>query len=357
MSTRGVRAEVLVPGRLDLALEAEAGETLAVIGPNGAGKTTLLDALAGLTPMSGSVTVAGRDWSTLPVRERRVGMVFQSRLLFPHLSALDNVAFGLRSRGTDRRTADAAARTWLERLGVGALADRRPRELSGGQAQRVAIARALAPEPDLLLLDEPMAALDIRVATSLRIELAEHLAGFTGVAVLVTHDALDALTLADRVLVLDEGRVAQVGTPADVSTHPRTDHVARLVGLNVLRGQSSGSEIGLADGRVVHTTTPFDGPAFAAFPPTAVTVTTDRPTGSARNRWPGRIRGLASHGTSVRVHVDVGDDLIADVTPGAAAELRLDAGREVWVSVKATEVTVYGAGTEYPAAPLPSRHV
>jgi len=321
VSGAGLDADVRVPGRLDARLLAGAGEVVAVIGPNGAGKTTLLRALAGLVPMDGSVTVAGRSWSEPPVlvRDRRVGLVFQDQSLFPHLSALDNVAFGLRARGVARAAADATARSWLARFGMGDLASRRPRELSGGQAQRVAIARALAAEPALLLLDEPFGGLDVGVATTLRVELARHLASYDGVALLVTHDALDALTLADRVLVLDEGRVAQTGTPQEVAARPRTEHVARLVGLNVLR----------------------EDDVFRSFSPSAVTVSLGQPEGSARHRWRGTVVSAAPHGDAVRILVDAGRELIADVTPAATAELGLVPGREVWLSVKETAVRTY----------------
>jgi len=348
---------------LEVALTAEPGDVVAVIGPNGAGKSTLVRALAGLVPISGGrITCRGELWddgSMTPrkVQDRNVGMVFQQQLLFPHLTATANVAFGPRSRGTTRRDADRIARSWLDRLGVGDLAHRRPHQLSGGQAQRVAIARALATDPALLLLDEPLAALDVGVAMSLRFELARHLAEFGGVSILVTHDAIDTMTVANRVVVLDEGRVAQVGTPADVAQRPRTEHVARLVGLNVLRGNSSATDVRLHDGTSLVTSTPFHGEVFASFSPAAVTLTLDAPSGSARNRWSGTVRSVVPHGSAVRVHIDAGAALIADVTPASAAALGLVPGRAVWAAVKATEVVVYGAAADEVDTPLPSRYV
>jgi len=350
----GLDARVVVERarhRTDLALRAEPGDVVAVVGPNGAGKTTLLHALAGLVPVAdGTIRVGDRVWAdatrALPVPDRDLGMVFQGRDLFPHLSARDNVAFGLRTRGRTRRAARAVAQEWLDRLGVGDLADRRPEQLSGGQAQRVAIARALAPRPAVLLLDEPLAALDVRVATALRIELAQHLAAYDGVCVLVTHDALDALTLATRVVVLDEGRVAQEGTPAEVSQRPQTAHVARLVGLNVLRGRGAGDAIVLPHGGVITVVEAPAGEALAAFPPSAVTLHREEPAGSARNRWRAEVRSLAPHGGAIRVHLSLvgeGQDLIADLTPGSATELGLVPGVAVWASVKAVEVTPYAA--------------
>jgi molybdate transport system ATP-binding protein len=333
---------------LDVRVSAERGDVLAVIGPNGVGKSTLVRALAGLVSLDeGRVVCDGETWDAAPggvrmeARRRGVGMVFQQGLLFPHLTATENVAYGLRSRGTKRRDAEQEARSWLARLGVEDLADRRPGQLSGGQAQRVAVARALAARPRLLLLDEPLSALDVGVAMALRIELARHLADFGGVSVLVTHDALDAMTVATRVLVLDDGRVAQLGTPAEVARRPATDHVARLVGLNVLRGTSDGTSIRLRDGGVLVSSTPARGDVSACFPPTAVTLTVGEPGGSARNRWSGTVTTVAPHGSAVRVHVDAAGGLIADVTPASAAQLRLAPGAAVWATVKATEISVY----------------
>ncbi len=336
------------PGHtLDVRLTAERGDVVAVIGPNGAGKSTLVRALAGVVPLDdGWVTCDGEAWdgptTRTETRRREVGMVFQRELLFPHLSALGNVAFGPRSRGVSRRVAEERARAWLTRLGVEDLAGRRPAQLSGGQAQRVAIARALVTEPRLLLLDEPLSSLDVGVAMALRLELSRHLADFPGVSVLVTHDALDAMTVANRVLVIDDGRVAQDGTPAEVAQQPATDHVARLVGLNVLRGTSSGTSIRLADGTTLVSTTPARGDVSACFSPSAVTLTVEEPHGSARNRWPGRVTSVAPHGSAVRVHLDAAAGLIADVTPASAAQLGVVPGAEVWATVKATEVSVYG---------------
>jgi molybdate transport system ATP-binding protein len=335
------------PGHtLDVRLRAEPGDVIAVIGPNGVGKSTLVRALAGIVPLSdGRVACAGQTWDApgvrLDARERRVGMVFQDELLFPHLSALANVAFGPRSRGTRKADAERDARAWLDRFGVADLANRRPGQLSGGQAQRVSIARALATRPRLLLLDEPLSALDVGIAMALRIELTRHLAAYDGATVLVTHDALDALTVANRVLVLDDGRVAQEGTPSEVAQRPRTDHVARLVGINVLRGMSSGTTIRLGDGTAIVSATPAEGEVDACFSPTAVTLTMDEPSGSARNRWPGTVTSLVPHGSAVRVHLDAATGLIADVTPASAAQLGLTTGSRVWATVKATEIAVY----------------
>ena len=335
---------------LDVALTAEPGDVVAVIGPNGSGKSTLVRALAGLVPVTqGRIACRGEEWDTgdgspRVVQQRNIGMVFQDQLLFPHLCALDNAAFGPRSRGVRGADARLIAQDWLDRFGVGELARRRPNQLSGGQAQRVAVARALATDPALLLLDEPLASLDVGVAMELRFELARHLADFDGVSILVTHDAIDTMTIANRVVVLDAGQVAQTGTPAEVAQRPRTDHVARLVGLNALRGHSVGTDVRLLDGSNLASATPFDGEVFASFSPSAVALTLDEPVGSARNRWPGTVRSVVPHGAAVRVHLDAGKALISDVTPQSAASLSLVPGRKIWAAVKATEIEVYGHG-------------
>lgn len=320
---------------LDVTLDLAAGEVVAVLGPNGAGKSTLLAALAGLVPTAAGQRPAGR-----------VGVVFQDHRLFPHLSARENVAFGPRCAGLGRRRARALADNWLARLGVAEQADARPGRLSGGQAQRVALARALCCEPDLLLLDEPLSALDVQTRGEVRAVLRSELAAFPGAALLVTHDPLDALSLADRLVVLDGGRVVQQGAPAEVARRPGSPFVARLVGLNLLRGQAGGGVVTLAGGGVLHPAEPdLRGPVLAVVRPSAVLLQREHPVAtSARNTWPGRITALEPAGDRVRVSVAGPPDLLVDVTAQAVAELRLGVGDEVWSSAKATDVQVYAEG-------------
>ncbi|GAA1152671.1 molybdate transport system ATP-binding protein [Kitasatospora gansuensis] len=337
--------------RLDLELRAAPGEVIALLGPNGAGKSTALRALAGLLPLTdGHLKL---DGSTLedpgtgvhtPAERRPVGVVFQDYLLFPHLSALDNVAFGPRCRGLGRRASREAALPWLERMGLAEHAQARPGALSGGQAQRVALARALAVHPRLLLLDEPLAALDARTRLDVRSQLRRHLREFEAVAVLVTHDPLDAMVLADRLVVIEDGREVQSGTPAEIARHPRTDYIARLVGLNLYQGTAAGHIVTLPDGGPVLTTTEdLTGPAFVAFPPAAVTLHRTRPDSSARNVWQLEVAGLDLHGDQVRVDLTGRLPLAADLTPAAAAELDLAPGSLVWAAVKATQTHAYPA--------------
>ncbi|MEW2155442.1 ABC transporter ATP-binding protein [Streptomyces sp. NPDC007189] len=334
------------PGfRLDLTLTAAAGDVVALLGPNGAGKTTALRALAGLTPLTaGHLRLDGTALDRTPPESRPVGVVFQDYLLFPHLSALDNVAFGPRCQGASKAEARAQAAAWLDRMGLSAHAGAKPRRLSGGQAQRVALARALATRPRLLLLDEPLAALDARTRLEVRAQLRRHLAEFEAVAVLVTHDPLDAMVLADRLVVIEHGRIVQEGAPADIARRPRTDYIAQLVGLNLYRGQADGHTVRLDAGPSITTTEELNGPAFVAFPPSAVTLFRDRPTGaSARNLWRCKVAGLETHGDRIRADLTGEVPLAADLTTVAAADLDLHPGSAVWATVKATQTHAYPA--------------
>ncbi|MGW4291381.1 ABC transporter ATP-binding protein [Streptomyces sp. NPDC004673] len=331
--------------RLDVTLRAAPGDVVALLGPNGAGKTTALRALAGLVPLSeGHLRLDGTALERTAPENRPVGVVFQDYLLFPHLSALDNVAFGPRCHGTGKAEARAQAAGWLERMGLAEHAGAKPRRLSGGQAQRVALARALATHPRLLLLDEPLAALDARTRLEVRSQLRRHLAEFEAVAVLVTHDPLDAMVLADRLVVIEHGQVVQQGTPTEIARHPRTDYIAQLVGLNLYRGEADGHAVRLDGGPSITTTEDLTGPVFVAFPPVAVTLFRDRPTGaSARNLWRCEVAGMETHGDQIRADLTGEIRLAADLTTAAAAELDLHTGAPVWATVKATQTHAYPA--------------
>ncbi|WP_433854803.1 ABC transporter permease [Streptomyces kronopolitis] len=334
-----------VTGFNQLTLDAGPGTTLAVVGPNGAGKTTLLRALLGLTPRArAALRLGDTDVSALPPHRRGVAWVPQDGALFPHLTALSNTAYGLRAHGTPRAEARRAAQQWLDRLGVGPLAHRKPAQLSGGQAQRVALARALAARPRLLLLDEPLAALDQTTRAHVRHTLRAHLAGFGGVCLLVTHDPVEAVSLADRVLVLDEGRALQDAPPAEVTRHPRSPWVARMLGRNAWPGTAAGDGLTLTGGGrlVLADRLPEGVRALAVIAPEAVSVHLARPAGSPRNVWPGTVREITSAGSRLRVLItsDRAPDLVAEITPSAALELGLADGVSVWTSVKATEVSV-----------------
>jgi molybdate transport system ATP-binding protein len=339
-----------------VALTVAPGEVTCVLGPNGAGKTTLLRTLAGLTPISAGHIVL--DGGTLddpaagvfrPAHRRPVGVVFQDYLLFPHLSARDNVAFGLRARErTGRRQARQLADEWLERFGLADQAGRRPGQLSGGQAQRVALARALAPAPRLLLLDEPLAALDVATRSDVRAHLARALVDTPTPVLLVTHDPLDAMTLADRIVILEAGRIVQHGPAAEVARRPRTPYVARLVGLNLYSGTAHRDLVAVDGGGQLHIPTdssPRPGTAvLVAIRPTSVALHTEQPpAGSPRNVLAGRVEALEPFGDRVRVTVAAEPPIHADITAAALADLRLSPGTPVWATVKATDLAVYPA--------------
>jgi molybdate transport system ATP-binding protein len=335
---------------LDTEFTIDEGEVVALLGPNGAGKTTVLRAIAGLVPFrSGHVRLDGKvleDTATnqyVPTEQRPIGFVFQDYLLFPHLSVLDNVAFGLRSRGVPRAAAARKAIEWLDRVGLASSAHAKPSELSGGQRQRVALARALAPDPRLLLLDEPLAALDVTTRAEVRRDLKRHLTSFQGVRLLVTHDPLEAVALADRLIVMEKGRLVQTGAPAEVTERPRSQYVADLVGVNLLRGEAEHGSVRTPGGSVVAVAGAESGEVFAVIHPRAVALYRSRPEGSPRNVWPGRASHIELMGNRVRVRVDGEVPLVAEVTPSALKELDLVEGGEVWLSFKATDVGVYPA--------------
>ena len=354
---------------LDVALRAEPGEVLAVLGPNGSGKSTLLGVLAGLLrPDEGHVRV-GDELVTdsasqvlVPPHRRGVGLLAQQALLFPHLTAVGNVAFGPRAHGVSRREAEQRARELLTAVGVAELADRRPARMSGGQQQRVALARALAPDPNLLLLDEPLAALDVDATPAMRSLLRQMLRGERGnrpkqTAVLVTHSALDALVLADHVVVLTQGHVVEEGPVRDVLARPRSSFTARIAGLDLVPGTACPEGLRTADGVVVSGMSGRDGevpvtgePVVAVFPPSAVAVFADRPHGSPRNVVQVRLAAIEPRGDMVRLRAKAVpggphwvDGLAADVTPAAVADLAVEPGAELWFAVKAAEVAIHAA--------------
>lgn len=336
-------ADVLVDRgdfRLDVRLEVAPGEVVGIVGPNAAGKTTLLRALAGLDRLNqGWVRVDGAVLADVEAgvdiepASRRVGLVFQNYLLFPHLNVAANVAFGRNSR--------AGAVEWMDRLDLGPLAGRMPHELSGGQAQRVALARALATGPRLLLLDEPLAALDVESRHEIRRQLAEHVGALDIPVLMVTHDLIDAAILADRLIVLENGKATQVGTLAEITARPRSSWAARLAGANLYQGRAEGHILELADGGVLTLADELHGPAFASIAPQAVSVHLKAPEGSPRNVWQGRIAGMEPVGGRIRVRIDGMPPVVAEITQNAAVSLGLADVDTVWVSVKAAEIEAY----------------
>ena len=319
--------------RLEVALEVGA-ETVALVGPSGAGKTTLLRAVAGLlTPERGRIA-AGETWLDTsrglnrPPEARAVGLVFQEYALFPHLSVERNVAYGGRARADEL----------LEAFGLGPVRTERPQRLSGGERQRVALARALARDPNVLLLDEPLAALDAHTRAHVRGELREHLHRAALPTLLVTHDYADAAALADRIGVLVDGRIVQLGTPADLVAAPASPFVADFTGGNLLpgrarRGAGGLTEVTLADGTRLLSTDALEGDVGVVVYPWEVTLAREAPTDSTQNHVAAPIAGLVPVGNRVRVRVG---PLTAEVTAASAERLELRTGDRVVASFKAT---------------------
>ena len=394
-----LQAAVVVRRRsfvLDAAIDAAPGEVVALMGPNGSGKSTMLGVLAGLTiPDGGRVTLGGRVLTgpgvLVPPERRRVGLMGQDPLLFPHLTALENIAFGPRSQGVPRAQARAAAEEWLGRVGLSAMGPRKPHQLSGGQRQRIALARALAAHPQLLLLDEPLGALDISTAPEIRQVLRTHLRATGTTTVLVTHDVLDTAVLADRMVVLAAGSVVDEGPALELFASPRSEFTAALAGLNLIPGtvesvteegtvtvSAGGVQLtGIADAAIAAavgglspgaadpsstgvgaglSTGAIAGPAMrptagqlavgdavaVVFPPSAVAVFRSAPgRGSPRNVWTAVVQAIEPGPTAVRLRTGTALAVSADVTPAAVAELGIAGGEQVWLAVKATEVRVY----------------
>ncbi len=342
---------------LDVTVSVPPGQTVALVGPNGAGKSTALRALSGLRPLDGGhIDVDGVRWDDpntscfVDPEHRAIGYVFQDLRLFPHLDARANVAFGLRTRGIARAAADASAQTWLERVGLADFAHRRPAELSGGQAQRVALARALAPAPDLLLLDEPLAALDPATRHEMRALLRRELTEFEGVAVLVTHDPVDTALLADEALVLEDGACTQRAEPANLLAHPGTPWVARWADTNLFIGtlQAAPLRVEVGDDATLLLSESPQGVGLThrcavAVAPSAVVLHRDVPSGSARNVWMGVLDGIEPAAHRIRARVGGALPIVAELTPAGLAALDLRVGDPVWVAVKATELTAYPA--------------
>ena len=336
----------------DVSFEVAAGETVAVLGPNGAGKSSLLNVVAGLVrPDRGRASLEsrvlfdigdGRADRWLAPHRRGVSLLAQDALLFPHLSAVDNVAFGPRSRGVSRPESRRIADEWLQRVDAAELRDRRPAQLSGGQAQRIAVARALASDPALLLLDEPLAALDVAVAPALRRVLKEVLAD--RMAVIVTHDVFDAFTLADRVVVLEAGRVVDAGPTHELLQRPRTPFAAGLASLNLLTGTFSTTGVLTSGGRDLRVETPTSvvtgDAAGVSIRPALVEVGAQHPLGTEPDvtTFAALVTDVEPRGDLVRVR---SAEIAADVVPARVAELDLAPGTRVWFSFRAADALAY----------------
>ena len=330
-------------GRLDVqvSLECAAGEVVALLGPNGAGKSTTLRTIAGLHALtSGVISIDGEivddaGPTFIPTQKRGIGMVFQDYVLFPHLTVRENIAFSPHARNVD---------SWIERMNLVDVADRKPAKISGGQAQRCALARALATDPRALLLDEPLAALDAGTRMVVRAELRDHLTSGSFASVLVTHDPLDALVLADHLIVLEHGTITQSGSTKVVASTPRTEYVASLMGVTLLRGTAAQGVFKASDGgQLVSAATHVSGEAIALVRPESISLHRTQPEGSPRNVFEVVVTEMTASLDRVRITVVGPPTLVATVTASAVAELELRVGSRVWLSLKATDVEMHAA--------------
>jgi len=357
--TSGLDAKLVVERddfTLDIELRIEPGETVALLGPNGSGKSTAVNALAGIIGLrEGHVRFGDRTLTEVETgtaiapEDRNVGVVFQDYLLFEHLSARDNIMFGLLATGHKKSDARAIADRWLDRLELSGLGDRQPSQLSGGQAQRIALARALANEPDLLLLDEPLAALDVRTRSQLRRVLGVHLAAFAGPRLLITHEPTDAFLLADRIAIMEHGRITQLGTSDDIRKRPATPYAAAVAGTNLLTGVNSSGTLSLTDHShgLQTADTSIEGAVLITIHPTAIALHRERPSGSPRNAWETTIANVEPLGDTTRIVLADPLPLGVDITPGATRALNLRPGQAIWASVKATEVLISPSDHEF----------
>jgi molybdate transport system ATP-binding protein len=340
---------------LSVALEAPAAATTVIVGESGAGKTSLLRLAAGLDhPREGRIALDGAVYAdpaagvAVPAWRREVGYVFQDYALFPHLTVAQNAAFGLRAAGVPRRDIERRVAEALGRTRIADLGHRRPGMLSGGQQQRAALARALVLDPRLLLLDEPLAALDLQTRRLVRGELRQLLKELGCVTLYVTHSPVEALLFGDRIVVLEAGRVSQAGTREDLLRHPRSRYVAELVGTNLFAGRpaAAGGDavVRTGEGDLAVTSSGGPGELFVTVDPRHITLHPHPPDGSAQNVFTGTIVELAPEppsGERVRVVLDTRPPLVAEVTREAVEQLALSEGKTVHASFKATGVRTY----------------
>ena len=339
-ATLGVRRESFA---LNLAIDLPPATTVVLLGPNGAGKSTAVALLAGLLRLdSGQIRLDGQTFDDpvsgrfVPAEQRRVGVMFQDGVLFPHLTASRNIAFGVRDRS--KRAATAAE--WLSRVGLDGFGDRLPHELSGGQAQRVALARTLAADPRVLLLDEPLSALDVATRAETRRVLATHLLDFPGPRLVITHDPAEAFHFADRIDIVENGRLTQSGSVDDIRLRPTTSYAAEVAGTNLARGVAADGYVDVGGHMLQIADRSHAGAVVVSIRPSSVAVHADRPQGSPRNVWQTQVTLMETSGDRVRLRTGGPLPLNVEITLESARHLGLSRGTTVWASVKATDIEV-----------------
>ncbi|KAA3641288.1 MAG: ABC transporter ATP-binding protein [Armatimonadetes bacterium] len=351
VTENGLSADIKLAGSdgfvLDVSVGIAPGSTLVVLGPNGAGKSTLVAALVGLSPIDeGRIELAGvvledtEAGISLPPSRRGIGVMFQDGLLFPHLSVRDNIAFGLKSTGVSKEEVAQRTDHWMDRFDLVGLAERRPPELSGGEAQRVALARAVATKPKLLILDEPLGSLDVTMKAHARRTIAEFLDSYDGPALVITHDPTEAFLLGDELCILEDGLISQSGTAQEIRLHPRSRYAADLAGTNLFEGTASDGVIDIGGHNLYMPAHDVSGEVIVTFHPRAVAIHRSQPEGSPRNMWKTAIAHVESLGDTARIATSAPLPVTAEVTMESTRSLDLDPGVEVWLSVKATELHV-----------------
>ncbi len=331
----------------DINLNIAAGEYFVILGPTGGGKTVLLETIAGLyNPRRGRISLNGEDVTATPPERRGIGFVYQDYMLFPHMNIAQNIAFGLRLRRNDRATIQERVASMSELLGIAHLLPRKPHTLSGGEQQRAALARALVVAPRLLLLDEPLSALDPETREGLQQELARLHRQLGTTTIHVTHDFEEAVALGDRIAVMNEGRIVQVGSPDEIFRKPSTEFAARFVGMrNIFRGEVRGAEDGyklfFTDELQIAAVTDLAGEVHGSIRPEDIFISHAPLVSSARNSFRGRIVNIMDKGAVIYVTVQVPPNFICMITRRSLEELELVEGAEVYIAFKATAVHLF----------------
>jgi molybdopterin-binding protein len=330
----------------DINLRIFEGEYFVILGHTGAGKTTLLEIIAGLIqPDMGNIWLNGKEVSTLPPERRNVGFVYQDYALFPHMSVVENIKFGLKLKKLDKSTIAQKIHNIMDLLHISYLTSAYPDTLSGGEAQRVALARALVLEPQILLLDEPLSNLDPNLREKLQIELKKLHQNLMITTIHVTHNFDEAISLADRIAVIHQGRILQVGTPMEIFKQPASEIVAKFIGCeNLFKGKlisQDGIKLFTTKNINIQVATDKEGEAYVSIHPEEIILSKEPLTTSARNCFYGKITKLVEKGILVRVWVDVGESFVILITKKSLSEMQLTIGSEVYITFKATAVHVF----------------
>jgi len=330
----------------DISFRVDEGETLVILGPTGAGKTVLLELIAGFrSPKKGSMFINESEITHLPPEKREIGMLYQDYLLFPHLDVFDNIAYGLKTKNLRSSEIGRRVQEIAERLGIHELLERRPKKLSGGEQQRVALARTLAIDPKILLLDEPFSAVDPNTRESLMRELRKILEEDSMPVVYVTHDQIEAMEMADRIGVMNEGEIVQLDYPERVFSAPKSEFVANFVGVrNIYRGRAErvdGSTAVNIDGTRIYSSVVSEGAVHVTIRPEDIIVSRERISSSARNSLKGKVVAIVEKGPLIYVTVYCGMELTSAITRESLKDMQIMIDDEIFMTFKAQNVNLF----------------